>query len=96
MTKQDLIERITETMRTRYDRTVSKTDVAALLDALGDVTTSQLKDGGEVPLPGLGKLAVKAKAARTGRNPKTGEAIQIPAKRVPGFTATKPLKDALA
>ena len=95
MTKQDLIERLTETMKIRYDRAVSKTDVASLLDALGDVITERLKAGDEVTLPGLGKLAVKAKAARTGRNPKTGEAIQIPAKRVPDFSAAKALKDAL-
>jgi DNA-binding protein HU-beta len=96
MTKQELIERITEIMKIRHDRTVSKTDVAALLDALGDVATERLKAGDDVSLPGLGKLAVKTKAARTGRNPKTGEAIQIPAKRVPDFSSAKALKDALA
>lgn len=96
MTKQDLIERITETMKIRHDRAVSKTDVASLLDTLGDVATERLKAGDDVSLPGLGKLAVKTKAARTGRNPKTGEAIQIPAKRVPDFSPAKALKDALA
>ena len=96
MTKQDLIERITETMKIRYDRAVSKADVSALLDALGDVTTDRLKAGEDVPLPGIGKLVVKAKAARTGRNPKTGETIQIPAKRVPNFTPAKARKDAVA
>lgn len=95
MTKQDLIERITETMKNRHDRAVSKTDVASLLDTLGDVATERLKAGDDVSLPGLGKLAVKTKAARTGRNPKTGEAIQIPAKRVPDFSPAKALKDAL-
>lgn len=96
MTKQDLIERITETMKIRHDRAVSKTDVTSLLDALGDVVTERLMAGDDVSLPGLGKLAVKAKAARTGRNPKTGESIQIPAKRVPDFSPAKALKDALA
>lgn len=92
MTKQELIERITETMA----GAVSKTDVASVLSALGDVATERLKAGDEVPLPSLGKLVVKSKAARTGRNPKTGEAIQIPAKRVPDFSPAKALKDALA
>lgn len=96
MTKQDLIERLTETMKIRYDRAVSKTDVASLLDALGDVATDILKAGDDVPLPGLGKLVVKSKAARIARNPKTGEAVQVPAKRVPDFTPAKALKDAIA
>nr|WP_308444341.1 HU family DNA-binding protein [Laribacter hongkongensis] len=96
MTKQDLIERIIETMKIRYDRAVSKADVTALLDALGDVTTERLQAGEDVPLPGIGKLVVKAKDARTGRNPKTGHTIQIPAKRVAAFSPAKALKDALA
>jgi DNA-binding protein HU-beta len=54
-----------------------------------------LQEGGEVTLPGLGKLSVKTSAARTGRNPKTGETLEIAAKNKPHFSAAKALKDAV-
>lgn len=74
----------------------TKKAAEAVLKATADVITSTLKEGGEVTLPGLGKLYVKQRAARPGRNPKTGEAIEIPAGKSPGFKAAKPLKDAVA
>ncbi len=73
----------------------SKKAVESVLKTAADVIASELVEGGEVTLPGLGKLTVKARAARTGHNPKTGESIQIPAKRVPDFSAAKALKDAV-
>jgi len=75
---------------------VSKKDVEHVLKTAGDVITAALIEEGEAVLPLLGKLGVVQKAARTGRNPKTGEAIQIPAKKVPHFSASKALKDAVA
>jgi len=75
---------------------ISKKDIESVLKATGEVVTEQLKAGGEVTLPGLGKLSTKEKAARTGRNPATGEEIQIAAKTVPHFSASKALKDAVA
>jgi len=51
------------------------------LERLGDIMAAELLGGGSVPLPGVGKLVIKARAARTGRNPKTGEPLDIPAKR---------------
>ena len=73
---------------------IAKHDV--LLNTLCKVIAEELAAGGEVPLPHIGKLQVRDVAARTGRNPKTGEALDIPAKRkavlVPGVT----MKDALA
>lgn len=69
--------------------------VEAVLKTTADVIHAEMHEGGEVVLPGLGKLHVKARAARTGKNPKTGEAIAIPAKRVPHFSAAKALKDAV-
>ncbi|MGC0153301.1 HU family DNA-binding protein [Chromobacterium vaccinii] len=95
MTKSDLIERLTNCMQIRYDRAVSKTDVTAFLDALGDVAVAELQAGGEAPLPGLGRLTVKETATRTGRNPKTGEPMEIQGRRAPKFAAAKGLKDAL-
>jgi DNA-binding protein HU-beta len=73
----------------------SKKSVEAVLKTAGDVITAELQEGGEAVLPGLGKLTVKAKPARTGRNPATGAEIQIPAKKAPHFAAAKVLKDAV-
>lgn len=74
----------------------SKKTVEAVLKIAADVISAELVEGGEAVLPGLGKLSVNAKAARKGRNPKTGEEIDIPARRVPHFSASKALKDAVA
>lgn len=74
----------------------SKASIKFVLDAQADIAQLELKKGGEVTLPGLGKLSVKSRAARTGRNPATGEEMQIAAKNVPHFSAAKALKDAVA
>lgn len=74
----------------------SKKATEAVLKATADVIASTLKEGGEVTLPGLGKLYVKERAARAGINPKTKEPIQIAAGKSPGFKAAKALKDAVA
>jgi len=74
---------------------VTKADVTRVLVALTGVVHGQLKDGGEVTLPGIGKLKAQDKPAKTGRNPKTGEALEIPARRAAKFSAVKALKDAL-
>lgn len=74
----------------------SRKAVEAVLKTTGDVIAAELNEGGEVALPGLGKIGVKQRDARNGRNPATGEEIVIPAKRVPHFTASKALKDAVA
>lgn len=69
--------------------------VEAVLTVTADVVTSTLKEGEEVTLPGLGNLSVTERAARAGRNPKTGDPILIAAKKVPHFSAAKALKDAV-
>lgn len=74
----------------------SRKAVEAVLKTTADVIASTLEEGGEVTLPGIGKLSVKDKPARAGRNPKTGEEIVIAARRVPAFSATKSLKDTIA
>ena len=65
------------------------------MDATIDSITDALKSGEQVVLVGFGTFQVKDRAARTGRNPRTGETIQIQASRSPGFKAGKVLKDAV-
>ena len=74
---------------------LSKADGQRALEAVLDSITSTLKSGDNVSLVGFGTFQVKARAARTGRNPRTGEAIQIAASNVPSFKAGKGLKDAV-
>lgn len=71
---------------------ISKADAGRALDATIDAITGALKNGDQVALVGFGTFSVKERAARTGRNPKTGEAITIAAANVPGFKAGKALK----
>ena len=74
---------------------LSRADAAKAVDGILEGITKTLSDGGSVSLVGFGTFSVKARAARMGRNPRTGEAIQIPASNVPGFKAGKALKDAV-
>ena len=74
---------------------LSRADAAKAVDATLDAIQSTLANGGSVSLVGFGTFTVKARAARMGRNPRTGEAIQIAASNVPGFKAGKGLKDAV-
>jgi DNA-binding protein HU-beta len=72
-----------------------KASAGRALDAVVDGITDSLKKGDPVALVGFGTFAVKHRAARAGRNPQTGETIQIKAANVPGFKAGKALKDAV-
>ena len=90
MTKQELIDAIAA------GTDQSKKTIDQVLNHLGLAVMHELKNGGEVTLPGLGKLSVKTTTARKGRNPATGDEIDIPAKNVPKFSAAKALKDAVA
>lgn len=65
------------------------------VDAMIDAIVNSLKNGEEVSIAGLGIFSVKQRAARTARNPRTGETIQVPATRVPKFRPAKALKDAV-
>ena len=75
---------------------LSKKDSEKALTATTDAITKALIAGDKVQLVGFGIFDVKERAARTGRNPKTKEVINIPATRTPLFKAGKPLKDAVA
>nr|DAD78583.1 MAG TPA: DNA binding protein [Myoviridae sp. ctA1z6] len=86
MTKAELIEKVHCTSGE------SKAVVERVLDGLCGVMETEFKDGGLVALPGIGKLYVKTTKARKGRNPRTGEALMLPAGRRMAFTAAKGLK----
>lgn len=74
---------------------MTKTDAAKALEAFVAVVTQALKDDDSVTIVGFGTYEVRKRKARTGRNPKTGEALKIKASKVPAFKAGKALKDAV-
>ena len=74
---------------------MSRADATKAVDAVLESVTQTLAGGGGVSLVGFGTFSVKARAARMGRNPRTGEAIHIKASNVPGFKAGKALKEAV-
>ena len=87
MNKDELINQVSS------DLEISKSDASKALDSILSTITNSLKKGNEVRLVGFGTFLVANRAATTGRNPRTGESIQIPAKKVPKFRAGKALKD---
>ena len=89
MNKSELISAIAEAAD------LTKADSGRALDATITAITESLKSGDPVTLIGFGTFEVRDRAARTGRNPRTGEAIQIKASRNPAFKAGKALKDAV-
>ncbi len=89
MNKSDLIEHIA----TQAD--ISKAAATRALDAIVGGVKTTLKKSGSVTIVGFGTFAVTKRAARTGRNPRTGAAIKIKAAKVPKFKPGKALKDAL-
>ncbi len=89
MNKSELIEHIAK------DADISKAAAARVLESTIAAVTSTLKKGDSVSLVGFGTFAVGKRAARTGRNPRTGAAIKIKAAKVPKFRPGKALKDAL-
>lgn len=88
MIKSELINFIAE----KSD--LSKVDASAALEAFTKTITQTLSEGGNVALVGFGTFQVKDRAARKGRNPQTGEEIQIKAAKVPSMKVGKSLKDA--
>jgi DNA-binding protein HU-beta len=74
---------------------IPKAAASRALDAMVDTVTESLKKGDSVSLVGFGTFSVKERAARTGRNPQTGQPIQISAAKVPTFKAGKALKDSV-
>ena len=89
MNKNDIVAAVSDAAG------LSKADATKAVDCVFDTITSELKQGREVRLVGFGTFAVTRRAATTGRNPRTGEAIQIAASNQPKFKAGKALKDAV-
>lgn len=85
LTKDQLIQDIAEAIDAQ------KTTVRSALDQLAEIVKDALENDGEITLPGIGKLKVSERPARTGRNPQTGKAIEIAAKRVAKFVPAKAL-----
>jgi len=87
--KQELIDNIASSAD------ITKAAAGRALDSVTDSITGSLKQGDSVVLVGFGTFSVRSRAARTGRNPQTGQEIQIAAAKVPAFKAGKALKDAV-
>lgn len=88
MNKSELIDAIAASAD------IPKAQATRALDAVIESVTNALQQNDQVVLVGFGTFSVKERAARSGRNPKTGETIEIPAARIPAFKPGKALKDA--
>jgi DNA-binding protein HU-beta len=89
MNKSDLVDAIADSAG------LSKADAGRAVDSFVSTITGALQSGQAVSLVGFGTFSVRDRAARTGRNPRTGETIQIAASKNPAFKAGKALKDAV-
>lgn len=89
MNKNELIAKVAA------EADISKTDAGSVVEATLECVASALKGGDEVRLVGFGTFSVAHRAASIGRNPRTGEKINIPASKNPKFKAGKALKDAV-
>lgn len=89
MNKTDLVNAVSEKTE------MSKKDSTAAVDAVFESITESLKSGDKVQLIGFGNFEVRERSARKGRNPQTGEEIDIKASKVPAFKPGKSLKDAI-
>ncbi|RZO63729.1 MAG: HU family DNA-binding protein [Parvularculaceae bacterium] len=89
MNKNEFIDRVADMAD------MTKADAGKAVDAVFDAITEALKGGDDVRLVGFGTFSAGKRAAREGRNPRTGETIQIPASIQPKFSAGKGLKEAL-
>lgn len=90
MTKSDLIDRVAEKSG------LTKKDAGKAVDAVFQSVTDALSDGDRVQIVGFGTFEVRHRAARRGRNPQTGQEIEIAARKVPAFKAGKALRDSVA
>ena len=90
MNKSELIDVVAQ------EAGVTKSSAGEVVDATLDAIADALSGGDTVALVGFGTFSVRERSARTGRNPRTGESINIAASKIPAFKAGKALKDAVA
>ncbi|MFZ5960572.1 HU family DNA-binding protein [Pseudomonas sp. QL9] len=89
MTKEQLVRDIADSLD------LTQASVRGVFEQLAGIVQDALENDGELTLPGIGKLKVSERAARTGRNPQTGKSIEIAAKKVVRFVPAKALADSL-
>ncbi|GAA0135555.1 HU family DNA-binding protein [Paenibacillus woosongensis] len=89
MNKSDLVNQVAESTE------LSKKDAAKAVDAVFEAISTALQNGDKVQLVGFGNFEVRERSARKGRNPQTGEEIEIPASKIPAFKPGKALKDGI-
>ncbi len=89
MNKADIVSKVQDVLGS------TRADAERAVECMIDCVQTGLSAGDEVSIAGLGIFVAKARGARTGRNPRTGETIKIPATRTPKFRAAKALKDAV-
>lgn len=89
MKKAELVDAVAE------EAGITKSDANKAIDATFKVITDALKKGNKIPIVGFGTFDVSERAAREGRNPRTGETVQIPARRAVTFKSGSALKDAV-
>ena len=87
MTKADLVEEVAKVTE------LTRKDSEVIVDTLFESVIKALKTGDKLEVRGFGSFRVRQRNARVGRNPKTGEKVEVPAKRVPYFKPSKELKD---
>jgi integration host factor subunit beta len=87
MTKADLVEEVSKVTE------LTRKDSEVIVDTLFESVIKALKEGDKLEVRGFGSFRVRQRNARVGRNPKTGEKVEVPAKRVPYFKPSKELKD---
>ena len=87
MTKAELVEEVAK------NSNLTKKDAEVIVQTVLDSIIDSLKEGRKVELRGFGSFRLRQRSSRTGRNPKTGEKVKVPAKRIPYFKPGKELKD---
>ena len=87
MTKADLVEEVAKVTE------LTRKDSEVIVDTMFESVIKALKAGDKLEVRGFGSFRVRQRNARVGRNPKTGEKVEVPAKRVPYFKPSKELKD---
>jgi len=87
MTKADLIEEVSRVVE------MTRKDSEVIVEAIFDSVVRSLRGGDKIEIRGFGSFRTRERQARIGRNPKTGERVEVPAKRIPFFKPSKELKD---